>query len=243
VGDARAAQLLHEEYAGARVRHAPLAVTVAPLPRVEPRAMATVGIVGTGAVAMIERAAARARDAGALLDPRLDVNGAQASDCDIVVAVEWPPRPEPPLGALRAMACGRPSIVHEAGVTAAWPALDPQTWQPRGFQPGQPIVISIDPRDAEQSMMHALRRLSVDAGLRERMGAAAYAWAQTHATIDQAAATWERLLEDATRLDPPALPADWPGHLRADGTERAREILAEVGATVDFLPSSDVRSG
>ncbi|MBF8301649.1 MAG: hypothetical protein HW394_2019, partial [Acidobacteria bacterium] len=56
-----------------------------------------------------------------------------------------------------------------------------------------------------------------------------------HATPKHAAAEWERILAEAVRLPPPARPADWPGHLTADATERARTILGELGVRVDFL--------
>ena len=46
---------------------------------------------------------------------------------------------------------------------------------------------------------------------------------------------WRSILADAATLPPPPRPFNWPGHLTADGTERARELLAEFGATVDFL--------
>jgi len=63
---------------------------------------------------------------------------------------------------------------------ACGPLLDPQTWQPRGFDSVEaPIGISIDPRDEEHSLTLALRRLTRDAGLRAQLGdAGAARWAQ-----------------------------------------------------------------
>jgi hypothetical protein len=79
------------------------------------------------------------------------------------------------------MSAHKPLIVLETTSTADWPALDPQTWQPRGFTLDPPIVVSIDPRDEEHSLMLAIRRLSNDAALRQRLADAAYAWATSHA--------------------------------------------------------------
>ena len=54
--------------------------------------------------------------------------------------------------------------------TAGWPALDPQTWQPRGWTGQPPVVVSVDPRDEEHSLSLALRRLASDAALRDALG-------------------------------------------------------------------------
>ena len=71
--------------------------------------------------------------------------------------------------------------------------------------------------------------------MRAQLGDAARDWWRTHATPGHAAEDWGRILAEAALLHPPARPADWPGHLTADGTERARAILAECGVTVDLL--------
>jgi hypothetical protein len=75
------------------------------------------------------------------------------------------------------MAARKPVIVLETTTTAEWPALDPQTWRPRGFSSDPPIVVSLDPRDEEHSLVLAIQRLSTDAALRWRLGDAAHAWA------------------------------------------------------------------
>jgi hypothetical protein len=133
------------------------------------------------------------------------------------------------------MAAGKAVVVFETEHTAGWPALDPQTWQPRGWTDETPVVVSIDPRDEEHSLALALRRLSIDAPLRHQLGTAARAWWQRHATLDHALHAWRSILAEAATLTPPPRPPNWPRHLIADGTERARELLREFGATVDFL--------
>ena len=237
VGDAYAARALQEAHPDARLRHAPVAVTGA-VQDSAARDVPVFGIVGTTAVEVVRQAAERARAAGAALSLRFDISTTPAvSACDAIVSLQWPPSPEPPLGALYAMAAGRPSIVCEGAVTAAWPALDPQTWQPRGYLTGrEPVAVSIDARDAEHSLMRAMHRLATDAALRQQMGNAALAWWQSSATVAQAAAAWDPLLEDAAGTEPPGRPPDWPPHLTADGSERARAMLAPFGVTVDLFP-------
>ncbi|HVZ23505.1 MAG TPA: hypothetical protein VG871_20675, partial [Vicinamibacterales bacterium] len=121
-----------------------------------------------GAEGLVDRAARRARAAGATFEI---VRGQSWDDtlahCDVALALGWPPDGAAPSAALVAMAAGRPCIVFETGVTAVWPALDPQNWQPRDpFPAAPPAVVSLDPRDEEHSLMLALRRLSADAALR-----------------------------------------------------------------------------
>ena len=96
----------------------------------------------------------------------------------MIVSLPWPVTGEAHASALAALAARKPVIVLETTSTAEWPALDPQTWQPRGFSADAPIVISLDPRDEEHSLVLAIRRLSSDASLRARLADAAYAWRQ-----------------------------------------------------------------
>src|SRR4030095_13530394 len=153
---------------------------------------------------------------------------------DIIIAVAWPPADELTM-ALAGMAAGRAVIVLETEITAGLPALDPQTWQPRGWTGQPPIVVSIDPRDEEHALALALRRLATDAQLRESLGAAAHEWWRQHATLDHAVHAWRSILAEAITVTPAPRPSNWPHHLTANGTERARDLLAEFGGAVDFL--------
>jgi hypothetical protein len=240
VSDAHAAASLQRACPAARIRVAPLGVgkgegsaqgTEQGMPQ---RQTTIVSALDSSRNAMIQRAVARARDAGARVE--LVTGSAQSvlENADILVAAAWPPADEPTL-ALAGMATGRTVIVLETESTAGWPALDPQTWQPRGWTGHAPIVVSIDPRDEEHSLSLALRRLSSDAALRYALGSAANDWWRQHATPDLAVQAWRSILAEAATIAPSPRPLNWPRHLTADGTERARELLAEFGATVDFL--------
>jgi len=238
VADAAFAQALQQEYPEARVRSAPPAVP-APGP-LDPLPAAPV-IVGTcdgiATTSCAQRAARRAHDAGARFELRDYGSVIDAvREAHVLLAMEWPPATEPTEAALVGMAAGRAVVVYEVERTAGWPALDPQTWEPRGLVTGGPaIVISIDPRDADHSLMLAMRRLAADASLRADLGRAARSWWQAHAAPAPAAAAWEALLAEGAALAPPPRPADWPAHLLADGTARAREILDPFGVSVDVL--------
>jgi len=189
--------------------------------------------------AVIDRAVQRARDAGAVfevLNPEADVITA----CDVVIAPGWPPSHQIPVAVIAGMAAGKAVVTMEMDADAEWPAIDPQTWRPRGMAVSEPpIAVTIDPRDEEHSLMLAIRRLSSDGALRERLGEAAHAWWKSHATPAHAAATWNQILEEAVRLSPPPRPDDWPKQFAEDGTELAREILNEFGlAPTDILARS-----
>jgi hypothetical protein len=184
---------------------------------------------------VVARAVERVRADGLLLECR-SASATDAASADVVVAVRWPLHGAPLVSALSAMAAARPVIVAETSTTAAWPALDPQTWRARDAGRGAaPIVLSIDPRDEEHSLVLALRRLATDATLRADLGRAARAWWASSATLDHAVASWQSVLEDTLLLPPPARPAGWPPHLDADGTRLARRILADCELNFDSI--------
>jgi hypothetical protein len=247
VPHASTAASLRMEYPDARIRHVPTGMPnfvdpdqaggagSAPRSNEHSRTL-MVGVPGVEHRDMMQRVMHHARAAG------LDIELLDAAAphgmlrrADVVLALDWPPAGRPLTPALAAMAAAKPVVVFETEVTADWPALDPQTWRPRGRQATEPIAISIDPRDEEHSLMLALRRLSADEALREQLGAAAQAWWRAHATVRQAADRWNQVLDEAASLTPPPRPADWPAHLTANGTELARKILAEFEQSVDFL--------
>ena len=182
---------------------------------------------------VIGRAAARARDAGCPIT--LAAEGDPAREGDVMIALEWPPSGALPADAVRAMARGMPTVVLETAAAAAWPTLDPQTWQPRGYGDGEPIAVSIDPRDEEHSLMLTMRRLAGDERLRAGLADAARAWARNHADLRLAAAAWREVLQAAIHTSPTVARSNFPAHLVEDGTAAARAILDQFGATVDLF--------
>ena len=126
---------------------------------------------------VLHRALARARTAGATAEAAGDGTlEAALRDGDVMVALSWPAGTDAQTDALAAMAARKPVIVLETSFTADWPAIDPQTWTPRGFNGRDPIVVSLDPRDEEHSLVLAILRLSSDATLRAQLVAAADRW-------------------------------------------------------------------
>ena len=204
-------------------------------------ARGTNGAEPDGAVAILEparetvvrRAIARAEaDTGPVHVQRALVDAGRPAD--VAVALRWPLHGRPLVSAVQAMAAAVPVVVPELYGTAHWPAIDPQTWQPRDVDAsadggGAPAVVAIDPRDEEHSLVLALRRLLTDAPLRRAIGDAGRAWWAAHATIDRAAQAWQRVLGDAVKMRVPARPPSWPAHLDADGTALTVRLLTEAG--------------
>ncbi len=185
---------------------------------------------------IVNRAFQRAGNAGAVFDVlKEDAEPNVLTRCDVAIAPGWPPYHGPPTAVLAALAAGKAIVTMEMEATAEWPAIDPQTWRPRGLSvKDAPIAVTIDPRDEEHSLMLAVRRLSSDTALREQLGRAGHAWWQQNATPAHAAAAWMQLLQEAATLAPPPRPDDWPTEFGGDGTELARAILSEFGLATDF---------
>jgi hypothetical protein len=189
----------------------------------------TIGLLDAARRDLVERAVQRARQADAPVRVLQEANPRRIlRHADAVVALEWPPVDGTPTAALLGMAASKPVIVLEIESTAAWPALDPQTWRRRGFSTEAPIVISLDPRDEEHSLMLALKRLASDVALRAALGTAGHAWWRAHATIDHAVDAWEAML---TRPVPTSVPL----RPTADHSAGLRATLDEFGVGVDFL--------
>lgn len=196
-------------------------------PRMDGSDPVRIAAIGGRAATAVAHAVARAGDLGANLE--LVTGDIHAiPDSDIVLAMAWPSGGESLMPALAAMAAAKPVVVYEVEATAGWPAFDPQTWRPRGPGGAPPAVVSVDVRDAEHSLLLAIRRLAADAVLREQLGAGAHAWWAEHGTVEGAAREWERLIAAAVAApqSPPTPPPD--------GTAHARDVLARFGLRVSW---------
>ena len=235
VSQSSTAEQLRRVHPGARVRVAQTGVRAAqdspanhtdtPTAPASPEAPVTFGAIQNSRLDVVRRAIARARDAGAHATLMEGTPERVLKEADVVVALRWPPHGEAQTPALAAMAADKPVIVFESAANAGWPALDPQTWQPRNGAGDAPIAISIDPRDEEHSLVLAIRRLSAETALRDQLGQAARSWWQAHATPQHAAGDWQRILEEAASLPTLARPADWPAHLTQGEVAGERKSL------------------
>jgi hypothetical protein len=239
------ADTLRVRYPDARITALPVAVS-APAPRRPIHGGCTFGVIVTDderdRLAVVHRALQRAREGGppadgTPLDLYVDADARQVlALSDVVLALRWPAPGAPVVPAIAGMAAGRAVVVFDTAETADWPSLDPQTWRERqSFGSRPPICVSLDLRDEEHSLMMAMRRLAADVPLRERLAAAAETCWRAHHAPERVAPLFEGILQETVATMPPPRPPGWPAHLNADGTARAREILSELGVTVDIL--------
>ena len=192
-----------------------------------------VGLLDVGRLDIVQRAISRAHEAGISVEILTGEPVRVLCDADVIIATPWPPTSGAPTAALLGMAAQKTVVVLEVEATADWAALDPQTWQPRGWSAEPPIVISIDPRDEEHSLLLAIKRLARDARLRESLAASGHEWWRANATVNHAVRAWEAILKDASKAAPAQPPRD--DRHGADHSDGVRATLAEFGVSVDFL--------
>jgi hypothetical protein len=157
--------------------------------------------------------------------------GSYLAIADVVSCLRWPSARETSASWLRAIAAGRATIVTDLAQQAGVPTLDPRSWTILDATPGQTarpaVAVSIDVLDEDHSLTLALKRLTADRALRQQLGAAAEAYWRTNHTVSQMVEDYEVVLPRAARHNPPAV--DLPAHLRTDGLEHTRALLAEFG--------------
>jgi len=152
---------------------------------------------------------------------------------DIVSCLRWPSARETSASWLRAIAAGRPTIVSDLAQQTDVPTLDPRSWTILDAAPEKtgraPIAVSIDVLDEDHSLTLALKRLMGDRTLRTRLGTAAQAHWRSNHTVEHMAEDYERLLSAPIPSGlATAQASGLPPHLRRDGLEHARSVLASL---------------
>ena len=157
---------------------------------------------------------------------------------DIVSCLRFPSSSETSASWLRALAAGRPTLVSDLPQHAALPTLDPRSWTVVSANPrarSAPIAVSIDLLDEVHSLTLALKHLATDPERRRSLGESAkHYWAANH-TVDLMASDYREVIERASVRQAPEV--SLPSHLRPDGTEYLRELLAPFAGLAVPLPS------
>jgi hypothetical protein len=162
---------------------------------------------------------------------------------DICLCMRWPSSHETSAAWLRCLAAGRATVITDLEHLVDIPALDPRTWTllhvPRAGpdeegssdDPVEPVSVSIDLLDEEQSLKLAIHRLATNARLRERLGRRARRLWTERFTLDQMVSSYLDVLDKACAA-PPADAIErshLPPHFLTDGTERATRMLRLMG--------------
>ncbi len=149
---------------------------------------------------------------------------------DVTLNLRWPTALETSGPWVRSLALGRATIIVDNAHQAHVPALDPRRWgrlSPNDdLEPGadeRAVTVALDIRDLNHSLRAAMRRLGMDAALRERLGRQARAWWEREHTPERMVVDYERALARALEEPPPT--PDWPIHLRPDPAAHVRRLL------------------
>jgi glycosyltransferase involved in cell wall biosynthesis len=194
----------------------------------------------------------RAEAAALGIADRVDITGyvpdedlpAHLAAADVCICLRWPTARETSASWLRCLAAGKPTIVTDLTHLVDVPTLDPRSWtllhaRADAASVGQPptvadaVAVSIDILDEDHSLELAMRRLALDAPLRERLGRAARRYWEATATLPLMLDDYTRVLANAAaRPTPDPARAGLPAHLLEDHASHGRRIAAEFGISL-----------
>ena len=162
---------------------------------------------------------------------------------DVCLCLRWPSAYETSSSWLRCLAAGKPTIISDLAHTGDVPTLVTRgAWAPshlgslgaRAERP-DPIAISIDILDEDDSLAVSMRRLARDPGLRRRLGERARAyWSQRH-MLTVMVEDYARALIAAVTAPSPSPDVSLPKHFRETGRSHARALLQPFGLRPAFL--------
>ncbi|HET9762400.1 MAG TPA: glycosyltransferase [Casimicrobiaceae bacterium] len=138
---------------------------------------------------------------------------------DVCLCLRWPTALETSASWLRCLAAARATIVSDLAHTADVPA---------------PVAPRIDMLDEHRSLVDAMRELATDEAAREAVARAGHAWWQEHHTMEMMTADYRSVIARAIAAPAPS-PADLPRHFTEDYSDAARNLLRQMGASVDIL--------
>jgi glycosyltransferase involved in cell wall biosynthesis len=196
----------------------------------------------------------RAEAAALGIADRVDITGYVADEdlpahlaaADVCICLRWPTARETSASWLRCLAAGKPTIVTDLTHLVDVPTLDPRSWtllhaRADPASVGQPptvadaVAVSIDILDEDHSLELAMRRLALDAPLRERLGRAARRYWEANATLPLMLDDYTRVLANATaRPVPDPARLGLPAHLLEEHAAHGREVVADMGITLEW---------
>jgi glycosyltransferase involved in cell wall biosynthesis len=142
---------------------------------------------------------------------------------DACLCLRWPTAQETSASWLRCLAAARPTVISDLAHLADVPDA---------------AALRVDLLDEERSLIAAMRALTEDGRLRERIGRAGHAFWRANHTLDVMADDYRRVLP-AAAADPAPDADDLPGHFLADHSETADAIAERFQLSIDILHRSD----
>jgi glycosyltransferase involved in cell wall biosynthesis len=185
---------------------------------------------------------------------RVDITGYVAdedlpgwlADADVCLCLRWPTARETSASWLRCLAAGKPTIVTDLTQLVDVPTLDPRSWtllhaRADAASVNEPpanhdaVAVSIDILDEDHSLELAMRRLAIDAPLRERLGRAARRYWEATATLPLMRDDYARVLANAAaRPAPDPARLNLPAHLLEDHASHGCQVAADVGVILEY---------
>jgi glycosyltransferase involved in cell wall biosynthesis len=150
--------------------------------------------------------------------------------CDATLNLRWPTAREVSGPWLRCLAAGKPTVTIDLAHMTHVPSIDPRTWRAPRSQAGPACTIAIDIVDEDHSLRLAMRRLALDASLRDTLGQAAQRYWLAHHTPEAMAADYRRVIALAASVE--ALPRPVPAHVTNRGAGTLRRVMQEFGLPV-----------
>lgn len=150
------------------------------------------------------------------------------SAVDVSMHLRWPTALETSGPWLLALAAGRATVVTDLPHLSHLPTIDPRDWrEPPAGQPA--IAVAIDILDEDHSLRLALKALTRDSSLRDRLGRAGRAYWEHEHTVAHMTDGYEAALARACENRPPASAMTEAGapDLAAEARASIRRILAD----------------
>ena len=164
---------------------------------------------------------------------------ALVSATDVCLCLEWPSGRHAMMSLVESLAVGKPSIVTDLANRVDIPSLDPRDWNLRplasahgtaGDSFSDAACISIDILDENHSLRLAMSRLAGDSALRAKIGTGARVLWERRFTFDRLVKGFDAAITRALEVSPSDVrQAELPAHLREDGTDGVRSLLAPFG--------------
>ena len=144
---------------------------------------------------------------------------------DACLCLRWPTTQESSASWLRCLSARRATVLTDLAHLADIP---------------EAVALRVDLLDERRTLTNAMRALSDDVSLRERVGRAGHDYWKANHTLESMADDYRRLLRDAAAMSAPA-PEDLPKHFYADHSEVVNTIAAQFDVAIDFLQSHNTK--
>ncbi|MBI3491936.1 MAG: glycosyltransferase family 4 protein, partial [Acidobacteria bacterium] len=150
--------------------------------------------------------------------------GGYLAAADACLCLRWPTALETSGSWLQCLAAARPTVITDLAHLVDIPST---------------VALRVDLLDEDASLLHAMRQLATDVGLRATLGRAGHAYWAAHHTLDVMADDYRRIIKQAAAR--PARPAiDLPSHFREDYSSVARGIAQQFGVEIEILQGRKV---